>query len=183
MVRLDLRENHRHRLRVLVLEVVGENRLVHVGKLLPHGAPGRTAQILHDLINAILRQAGIQETLRRVERAHQRAGARQLVGKLHEKTLNRRRADAAKVRHGHRKLADLFVVHHLEKLGGMLVANRKHEDGRLLRTRQAAIVILALRHSTNSRVKTLKSYTCNGPINRTTRASLRQNTEVLPDRP
>ena len=45
---LDLGQHHRDGLRVFVLQVVGEHRLVHVAELVPHGAAGRTADLLHD---------------------------------------------------------------------------------------------------------------------------------------
>ena len=44
-----LLSHHRDRLRVFVLEVVREHRLVHVAQLVPHGPAGRAAYLLHDL--------------------------------------------------------------------------------------------------------------------------------------
>ena len=53
---LDLGEHDRDGLRVLVLQVVGEHGLVHVAELVPHGPAGGTADLLHDEVDAVLRQ-------------------------------------------------------------------------------------------------------------------------------
>ena len=52
----DLAENDRHCLRVLILQIVGENLLVYVGELVPHGAAGGTADLLHDVADAVAAQ-------------------------------------------------------------------------------------------------------------------------------
>ena len=52
--RLDLREDDGDSLRVFVLEVVGEHHLVDVAELVPHRAAGRTADLLHDVVDAVL---------------------------------------------------------------------------------------------------------------------------------
>ena len=49
MVGLDLGQHHGDGLRIFVLEIVGQHRLVHVAELVPHGAAGRAADFLHDL--------------------------------------------------------------------------------------------------------------------------------------
>ena len=49
MFRLDLGQHDRDGLRIFVLEIVREHRLVHIGELVPHGAAGGTADFLHDL--------------------------------------------------------------------------------------------------------------------------------------
>ena len=49
MLRLDLGQHHRDGLRIFVLQIVGQHRLVHIGELVPHGAAGGTADFLHDL--------------------------------------------------------------------------------------------------------------------------------------
>src|SRR5215510_5727062 len=56
----DLAEHHREGLRVLVLQIVGEDVLLDVGELLPHVAAGRSADLLHDAANPLGRQVLLQ---------------------------------------------------------------------------------------------------------------------------
>ena len=48
VVGIDLRQNHRNGLRVLVLQVVRENVFLNVGELLPHVSACGTTDLLHD---------------------------------------------------------------------------------------------------------------------------------------
>jgi hypothetical protein len=63
MLPLELGQHHGHRLRVFVLEIVGEHRLVDVAQLVPHGAPGRAADFLHDLVDPLVGQAFVKQAL------------------------------------------------------------------------------------------------------------------------
>ena len=73
---LDLGQHHRDGLRVFVLQIVGEHRLVHVAELVPHGAARRAADLLHQGVDLVARHEGGEQALGLFERAHDRAGRR-----------------------------------------------------------------------------------------------------------
>jgi hypothetical protein len=134
--RLDLREDDGDRLRVLVLEVVGEHHFVDVAELVPHRAAGRTADLFHDVVDAVLAEDLGEETLGALIAADERAGCRDRVGEVDEEALDHARVDRPEIGHRLGDLLDLLVVHHAEDLGGVILAEREDEDRRLLGTGQ-----------------------------------------------
>ena len=76
MIRSHLGQHDGDRLRVFVLQVVRQHRLVHVAELVPHGAAGRPADLLHDLRHAVPRQGALQQPLGAFEAADEVAHAR-----------------------------------------------------------------------------------------------------------
>ena len=135
VVGLDLRQHDGHRLRVFVLQVIGQHRLVDVAQLVPHGAPGGAAHLLHDLVDPLFRQGAGEKPLGGRKGADQAAGRRQLVGEFHEQALDDVRRHRAQARHRLAEDADFLVVHALEQYTGLFLAQGKHEDRRLLGAR------------------------------------------------
>ena len=133
-------EHHRHRLRVFVLEVVGEHLFLDVGKLFPHIAAGGAADLLHDAADALGRQELLQQPLGGVVVAHQRAGRRHPSDELEQQVLDRLRVDSAERRHHDRKFAQFVVVEHAPDLAAVLVAEREHQHGGALRPGELAAV-------------------------------------------
>ncbi len=142
MLRLDLGEHHRNGLGIFVLEIVGQHRLVHIGQLVPHGAPGGTADFLHDRADLFGRQDVGQQSFGGFVRAHQRAGARHLGDKIHQKLLDQAGGHRTHVGHDLGDFLDLLLIHHLPDLLGMVFAQRQHDDGRTFRARERADIFL-----------------------------------------
>ena len=140
MLALDLRQHHRDGLRVFVLQVVGEHRLVDVRQLVPHRTAGRTTDILHDLVDFVVVQHLHQQPFGAFIGADQRAGGGDLLGELDEQPLDDGGTDRAQVGHGLRQLADFLVVHVGEELGGVLLPQRQHHDGGFFRTGEGAVI-------------------------------------------
>ena len=115
----DLREHHRDGLRVFVLQIVGEHRLVHVAELVPHGAAGRAADLLHQAVDLFLRQNGGEHALGLFERAHDRARARHARRRTRCTTASTT-ADGHDAERGHRlgDFLDLLFVQRRPKLLG-----------------------------------------------------------------
>src|SRR5712672_166766 len=135
---LELGEHHRDRLRVLVLEIIGENLLLDVGELLPHVAPGRASDLVHDAADAFRRQILMEQPFGRVEVAHDRAGGGEPRHEFEQQALDRRGIDGAERRHGDGELAELLVVEQVPHLAAILLAEREHEHGGPLRPAQDA---------------------------------------------
>ena len=60
------------------------------------------------------------------------------IGEFAGKIFYRRRRDRTKARHCLRDIADFILMHHGEKLGGMLLTHCQHEGRGLLRARHLA---------------------------------------------
>ena len=133
MFGLHLGQHNRYRLRVFVLEVIRQNRLIHITKLVPHGPSGRTTDFFHDLRNAIPRQRAQQHAFRGFPCANKIASLTDGIGEFARQILNRRSRNRAKAGHGLGDIADLILMHHGEQLGGMLLTHRQHEGRGLLR--------------------------------------------------
>ena len=88
MVGLDLRQHDGDGLRVFVLQIVGQHLLIHVGQLVPHGAAGRTADLLHDGVDLVLAHDLGQQALGAVEGTDQRAGGGNLFGEFDEQSFD-----------------------------------------------------------------------------------------------
>ncbi len=140
MVRADLGQDHRHRLRVFVLQIIGEDLLVHVGELVPHGPAGWAAQFFHDLGDALAADDLGEHAFGTFRRADQRAGRGNLFGEFHIKPLDDVGTDSAEVGHPLGNLANLLVAHVGEHLGGVLLAEREHEHRGLLDAAQTPVV-------------------------------------------
>ena len=69
----DLGDDDRNRLRIFVLEIVGEDMLVHISELVPHRSSGRAAQLFHDLVAALTADDLGEETLSAFRGADERA--------------------------------------------------------------------------------------------------------------
>ncbi len=146
MVGLDLAQHHGDGLRIFVLEIVGQHRLVDVAQLVPHGAAGRTTDFFHDHFDAVFVQRLEQQALGAFQRADQRAGGGDLIGELDEQPFDHGGIDRAEIGHGLGNLLDFLVVHHREQLGRLLLAERQHQDRRLLRPRERTIIFFHARH-------------------------------------
>ena len=88
---LDLGEHDGDGLRIFVLEIVRQHRLVHVGELVPHGAAGRSADFLHDLGDFFPGMNAGDHPLGGFVGAHQRAGARHLRDEIDQQLLDHAR--------------------------------------------------------------------------------------------
>eukprot|EP01035_Chromulina_nebulosa_P038233 gene38233-51646_t len=128
-------KNHGDRLGVFVLQIVGEDGLVHIAELVPHGPAGRTADFLHQPFDAVGGHERGQQALGLVEAAHDRAGAGHARDKLDQQLLHDRRTDGAQTGHGLGDFLDLVVVEPLPQTG-VLLAERQQDDRGLLRTGQ-----------------------------------------------
>ncbi|MND95402.1 hypothetical protein D3C80_876570 [compost metagenome] len=140
MVGADLGQNHGHRLRVFVLQIVGEDGLVHIAELVPHGPAGGAADFLHQGVDAVARHEGGQQTLGLFIAAHQGAGAANARDELDQDFLDHLSRDGAETGHGLGDLLDLLLVELLPQ-DGVLFAQRQQDDGRLFRPRQLADVV------------------------------------------
>src|SRR5215510_1833461 len=140
----ELAEHHRDGLRVFVLQIVGEDVLLHVGKLLPHVAAGWSADLLHDAADPLGRQILLQQPLGRVIVAQEGTGRRHARDKLEQEILDRPRLHGAERGHDDGELAQLVVVEQGPDLGAVLLAEREHQYCRPFRPRQLAAGIGAL---------------------------------------
>ena len=135
MVGADARQDDGDGLRVLVLQVVGEHRFVHVAHLVPHGAAGGAAHFFHDGIDALPGQGRVEQAFGGVDGADQTARRRQLVGEFDEQPFDDRGMDIAEGRHGGGQFADFLVVHALEQHGRLVLMQGQQEDRRFLGAR------------------------------------------------
>ena len=104
-------QHHRHGLRVFVLQVGGEHRLVDVGQLVPDGAADRAADLLHDRLGPVGVEDPQQQLLGRLEAARRRRRCRTGCSlELEQQLLDHRRVDPAEHRHGLGDLHHLLVV-------------------------------------------------------------------------
>ena len=131
----QLGHHHRHGLRVFVLEIVRQHLFVDVGELLPHVAAGRSADIVHDAADAILRQVLLQQPLGDFVAAEQAARARHEGDEFEQQFLDRFGLDGAERRRRGRHFAQFVVVEQAEDLAAVSLAEREHEHRRPFRAR------------------------------------------------
>ncbi len=140
MFALDLRQHHRDGLRVLVLQIVGEHGLVHIGQLVPHGPSRGPADLLHQRVDLVGRHEGVEQALGLLERTHDRARPRQARDELDEQGLDDARADRAERGHRLGDLLDLLLVQ-LSPDFLVVLSQREQDHGRLLRPGEALGVV------------------------------------------
>ncbi|MNX78719.1 hypothetical protein D3C86_1103250 [compost metagenome] len=136
----DLGQDHGHRLRVFVLQIVGEDGLVHVAELVPHGPAGGAADFLHQGVDALAWHEGSQQALGLFVAAHQGAGAADAGDELDQDFLDHRRRHGSETGHGLGDLLDLLLVELLPK-DSVFFAQRQQDDSRAFRPRQLADVV------------------------------------------
>lgn len=131
---LNFRENNRNRLRIFVFQIIGQNVLVNIAELIPHGTSGRAADFFHNGGNTILIQRFGKQAFRTLESTDEGAGVGGLFGKLLKQLLNDVGIDLAQAGHDNRKLLDFLIVHQRKDLRRLILVQRHHQDCRLLLT-------------------------------------------------
>ena len=89
MVGLNFGENHRNSLRVLVLQIIRENVLVHIAELVPHGSTRRTANLFHQSVHLFRRQEVHEQLLRLLVGPHDIALIGHLGDEVRDQALNK----------------------------------------------------------------------------------------------
>ena len=135
MLRLDLGKDDRDRLGVLVLEIVGQDLLVHVGELVPHRATRRAAQFFHQVVDLVLRQELHKQPVRLFVGACDGARTGQPVDEVLDQHLDGLGFHRAKVRHCPRDFSEFLVIEAIPDRLGFL-AQRQQQDGGLFRAVQ-----------------------------------------------
>ena len=135
----DLGEHHRDGLRVFVLEVGGEDVLLHVGELLPHVAAGGSADFFHDRIDAIGRKEAQQKALRRFGIAGDGAFRADGGDELGKQRVEHLLGDRAHAHHGAREHLDLDLVELLEDRPAEIGAQGEQQHGGLLVSGEVAL--------------------------------------------
>jgi hypothetical protein len=137
VVGLHLRQHHGDGLRVFVLQIVGEHRLVHVAQLVPHGATRGTADLFHQGVHLFRRHERVQQALGLLVGAHDRARRAHARDELDQQFFDDAGRHGAEAGHGLGDLLDLLVVQGFPDLG-VVFAERQQDDRGLFRTGQLA---------------------------------------------
>ncbi len=88
MIGAHLGQHHGDGLRIFVLQVVGQHRLVHVAELVPHRAAGGTADLLHDLRGAVARHGLLQQPFGAFVAADEVAGGTHVIDEIDAQALH-----------------------------------------------------------------------------------------------
>ena len=88
MIRTDLGQHDGDGLRVFILEIVRQHGFVHIAELVPHGAAGGPADLIHDLRRALARQGLLQQPLGAFITADQVARGSHVINEVEAQTLH-----------------------------------------------------------------------------------------------
>jgi hypothetical protein len=83
----------------------------------------------------------LEQLLGRFEAAHDVALMTNPLGEVGAELLDDVGADGAEQRHRSRDLLDLVLMHHREQAGAVFLAQGEHQDRRLLRALEAAVIL------------------------------------------
>jgi hypothetical protein len=137
MVGAQLGKDHRHGLRIFVLQRAGEHGLADVGQLVPHRAARGTTDVFHDLLHLLARQDAGEQALGRLVAAVHRRHRRDFTGELDEQMLHHLRGYAAQAGDGRGQFLHFVGGKLFPDRAAMFLAQRKHQGSGPLRAVEA----------------------------------------------
>jgi hypothetical protein len=129
VIRFQLRQDHRDRLRIFVAQIGGEHGFADVRQLVPHRPPRGAANILHDLAYAVVGQDPRQQPLGRLERPVQPVHAADLARKRDQQVFGDGGGHAAELRHRRGEVLDLLDRQMLPHRCAVFLAQHQHQRG------------------------------------------------------